>query len=343
MRILHFHFGKEGGAERFFVALVNAFHRRGVEQRIFMRPGRSWEDAVSRCGPVYLGAYRHVSLSRFLVAARVRRVIREFAPDVVMAWAPQASRLLPRAAPGLKVSRLGDFPQRLDYFKNTDIIVCNTPDIAERVKELGWQRRVEVISNFTEVGGSAPVDRAALSTPEDAFLVVGLGRFVKRKGFHTLIDAVARLPDTWLWLVGEGEERAALERQAAEAGITDRVRFVGWQAKPGPYLAAGDVFVMPSNHEPLGNVILEAWALKKPVVSSRAEGPLWMMTDGEDGLLVDIDDDEGFAAALARIKNSPELARKLVAGGQKTLAERFSADGVTAAYFRLFTERQSAS
>jgi glycosyltransferase involved in cell wall biosynthesis len=144
-----------------------------------------------------------------------------------------------------------------------------------------------------------------------------------------------------LWLVGDGEEREALQRQVEERGIAGRVRFAGWQADPAPYLAAADVFVMPSSHEPLGNVILEAWSVGKPVISSRSEGPLWFMRDGENGLLADIGDADGFASALMKIRSSPALAAKLVAGGSKTLNEQFSINGVTDAYLRLFSESLS--
>ncbi len=338
MKIVHIHFGKDGGAERFFTSLARAFHERGVEQKFFIRPDRVWKSAIAPCGEVFEGTFNRLSLYRFVLAARLKRVVGEFQPDAIMAWAPRASQLLPRTAPCVKVTRLGDFPLRLRYFANADIIVGNTPDIVERVKELGWEKPARTISNFTLVQPTKPIDRAALTTPSDAFVVVGLGRFVRRKGFHTLIDAVAKLPGTFLWLVGGGEEEGALKEQAEKLGLSERIRFAGWQASPAPYLATADAFVMPSSHEPLGNVILEAWAARKPVVSSRSEGPSWMMTDEEDGLLFDVGDANGLAAAIAKIRSSPELAARLVEGGQNTLNRRFSAAGVTAAYTQLISE-----
>ena len=338
MKIIHIHFGKDGGAERFFTSLARAFHERGVEQKFFIRPDRVWKDDIAPCGEVFEGTFNRLSLYRFVLAARLKRVAEEFQPDAIMAWAPRASQLLPRKAPCVKITRLGDFPLRLRYFGNADVIVGNTPDIVERVKELGWEKPARTISNFTLVKPTKPIDRVALATPSDAFVVVGLGRFVRRKGFHTLIDAVAKLPGVMLWLVGGGEEEGALKEQAEKLGLSERIRFAGWQASPAPYLAAADVFVMPSSHEPLGNVILEAWGARKPVVSSRSEGPNWMMTEGDDGLLFDVGDANGLAAAIAKIKSSPELAARLVEGGQKTLGSRFSADGVTAAYAQLISE-----
>jgi glycosyltransferase involved in cell wall biosynthesis len=341
MKILHFHYGTDGGAERFFVNLVNEFHRRGIEQRFFLRPGRTWKKDLEPCGPVYEGHFRRVSISQFFFKARIRKVVEELQPDVLMAWRPRMCRLMKPYEERLRVVRLGDYTRRLDQFAAADRMIVNTPGIQERVLDLGWSKPVDVISNFTRFKPCDPIDRAALDTPSDAFLVVGVGRFVERKGMHTLVDAVARVPDAWLWLVGDGEDRAALEKQVSDRGIADRVRFAGWQPDPSPYLAAADVFVMPSSHEPLGNVILEAWSVGKPVISSRSEGPLWFMRDGENGLLADIGDADGFASALMKIRNSPALAAKLVAGGSKTLNEQFSINGVTEAYLRLFSESLS--
>jgi glycosyltransferase involved in cell wall biosynthesis len=159
---------------------------------------------------------------------------------------------------------------------------------------------------------------------------------VKRKGFHTLIEAVSAVKNAHLWLLGDGEERENLERLAAELGVTDRLHFAGWQPDPRAHIAAADVFVMPSSHEPLGNVILEAWAMGKPVVSTKSEGPLWMMRDGEDGLLCDIGDVAGLAAALQRLSSDPGLREKLALGGANTLQTRFSQSAITEAYLALF-------
>jgi glycosyltransferase involved in cell wall biosynthesis len=336
MKVVHIHFGKDGGSERFFVTLVNGLRERGVEQKMFIRPNRVWRSEIDSCGEIFEGTFNRVSLYRFVLSARLKRVVREFEPDAVMAWAPRASGLLPKTLPCLTISRLGDFPLRLDYYKNTDVIVGNVPGIIERVRELGWTRRTEVISNFTRFGQASAVSRADFNTPEDAFLISAMGRFVPRKGFHTLLDAVAKLPGAWLWLAGDGQERENLEAQAGSLGISDRVRFLGWHHNTAPFVAAADAFVMPSSHEPLGNVILESWSLKVPVVSSRVEGPSFMMTDGQDGLLVEAGDADGFAAALLKLQQSKDLRQALVRGATHTLDTRFSQAAITDQYLRLF-------
>lgn len=343
MKILHIHFGKDGGAERFFVKLANGFHRRGVEQEFFIRPDRLWKKDIAGCGRVHEGVHRRLSLSRFALAWRIASAVRRLKPDAIMAWAPRACQAVPSNPGCLRVGRLGDYPLRLRYFDNIDVLVGNTPDIEKRILDLGWSRRTATISNFSDLAPTPPADRAALATPEDAFLVAAMGRFVHRKGFDVLIEAVAKLDNASLWLIGDGEERANLEALAEKSGLKPRLRFVGWQDKPGPYVAAADVMVMPSRHEPLGNVILEGWSMGVPVVSARAEGPLWMMTDGVDGLLTDIGDVGQLAHALDRLRADRQLGARLIAGGRETLAARFSEDAIVDAYLALFASAQSRS
>ncbi|WHA42039.1 glycosyltransferase [Agrobacterium larrymoorei] len=339
MNIIHFHFGKDGGAERFFVHLVNALARKGIEQRCIIRKNREWRREIADVAKIEESNFRNLSLDRLVLPYRVSSMARKLKPDAIMSWAPRASQLMPNYKGCIKLSRLGDYPTKLDYFKNTDILVCNTPGIAEHVKAIGWTRGVEVVSNFTNTERVAPVLRASLDTPEDAPVVISMGRFVRRKGFHDLIDAVAALPGVYLWIAGDGEERENLEAQVDARGMRDRVRFLGWQDDTRAYVAAADIFVMPSSHEPLGNVILEAWAQRKPVISSKSEGPLWFMKDAEDGLLVDIGDVEGYTNAIRRLLDDASLAEKVAAGGNATLMGQFSEEAVVSSYLELFSRK----
>ena len=339
MKVMHYHLGKDGGAERFFVHLVNALARRGVDQKAVIRPNRLWKKNIDGVCGIIESNFRNLSPDRLLLPLKVMSMARQEKPDALMSWATRPSRLMPNYKGCIKLSRLGDYPTKLDYFKNTDILVCNTPGIAEHVKAIGWTRGVEVISNFTSTQAIAPIARAELDTPQDASVVMSMGRFVKRKGFHTLIDAVAGLPGVYLWLAGDGEERESLEVQVDARGMRDRVRFIGWKDETRPYVSAADIFVMPSSHEPLGNVILEAWAQKKPVVSSKSEGPMWFMRDGENGLLAEIGEAESFAAAIGNLLSDQALSQRVAAGGHETLMGQFSEEAVASAYIDLFKRK----
>ncbi|NKX44722.1 glycosyltransferase [Roseicyclus persicicus] len=335
-KILHMHFGKEGGAERFFVNLVHAFGEAGMEQRFITRPGRLWRDEIADLGPIIENHYRRLDPSSLWLTWRVRRMVRDWRPDVIMAWMSRSSRLIPDWPGAVKLTRLGDYPRHLRHFRHNDVIVANTPGIAERCRELGWTRPLHVVSNFARQVEVRPVARADHGTPEDAFVIAGSGRFVGRKGFDTLVRAAAAVPGAWLWLAGAGEREAELKALAADLGILPRTRFFGWVDEPMHYVAAADVYVMPSRHEPLGNVILEAWHARVPVVSTRSEGPSWFATDGQDALMVDIDDVTAMAAAIARVREEPGLAQRLVAGGAATLEAKFTRARVIEHYMDLF-------
>ena len=343
MRVMHFHFGKDGGAEAFFVHLLNALAERGVEQTIVIRPEREWKRDIPASVKVIESHFRTVSIDRIALPLRVSALIRQWRPDSVLGWMPKGAKLVPANPAPLRLVRLGDYPTSLAKFRNIDVVVCNTPGIARHVKDMGWTRGVEVISNFTSLERAAPVSRDALDTPQDAFVISSMGRFVPRKGFDVLIRAVAKLPGAYLWLVGAGGEEANLRTLAQQTGVADRVRFTGWQKDPRPFIAASNVFAMGSSHEPLGNVILEAWAQKVPVVSTRSEGPTWFMEDGQDGLLVEIGDHHGFADAISRIQGDAELAKALVAGSTRTLENRFSRDAIVDAYVALLGSRNKRS
>lgn len=337
LKVVHAHFGKDGGAERFFVNLVNSLHEHGVEQKFIIRPNRSWRGDIEQCGEIIENHYRRVSLSAVLLEIRFRRLLREFKPNAIMSWMPRASRLMQKFDGAVKIARMGDFPRHLKHFGNCDILVGNVPGIGRRCRELGWEKPVQIISNFPRKTSGNKIARSSLSTPDGALLVTAAGRFVPRKGFDVVVRAVARLDNVHLWLIGEGQEAENLMQLAKQAGAQSRIHFVGWQDDPSPYVAASDIFCMPSRHEPLGNVILEAWNVGVPVVSARSEGPSWFMRDGDNGLMVAIDDVDGFARAFERLQGDEALRKRIVQGGRETLAGQFSKESITRQYMKLFS------
>lgn len=333
MRLLHLHFGKDGGAERFFVKLAGALGRRGVEQAALIRPGRSWKSELPPGMQLREAVPR--LLTRPWVAWRRHRLASAFNPSAYLAWMWRAADLLPSSPGPLRLVRLGDYPREIRSLRNADVVVCNTPGIVGRLRSLGWEGRVEVISNFVDVRDAAPASLGAFGVPRGAFLVVAVGRLVELKGYHVLVRALASVPDAHLCLVGDGEERVPLLRLAEGLGVSARVHFLGWRADPAPFVAAADVVCLTSRHETLGNVILEGWAASKPVVATRAAGPSWLIRDGENGLLVDIGDDRALADALRRLRDNPASAAALGVAGRRELESRFSEAAVTSAYMEL--------
>ena len=151
-----------------------------------------------------------------------------------------------------------------------------------------------------------------------------------------LLHALAAVPEAVLWLAGSGPLEAELGALAARLGIAPRVRFLGWRTDVAALLAAADVLVCPSRHEPLGNVVIEAWAHRRPVIATASQGPAAVIRDGENGLLVPIGDADALASAIARMIAAPDFAAGLAEAGRTAFEAKFSEAVVVPLYLGFF-------
>src|SRR3989344_2302426 len=191
----------------------------------------------------------------------------------------RAARHPPRG-PWARIGRLGGY-YSLKYYKGFDHLVANTEDIADWIVGQGWPAgRVSCIPNFA----AAP---------------------------HALVQ----LPEAFLWIAGVGPLEAKLKGMAEALGVAGRVRFLGWRTDPSALYRAADVCVFPSRYEPLGNVVIQSWAHGLPVVAAESQGPKALTRDGDDGLLVPVDDAEALAAGVRRLLAEPMLRARLAAAG----------------------------
>jgi glycosyltransferase involved in cell wall biosynthesis len=111
--------------------------------------------------------------------------------------------------------------------------------------------------------------------------------------------------------------------------VSGRVRFLGWRDDASSLYRAADLCLFPSRFEPLGNVVIQAWAHGLPVVAAASQGPKDLIHTEEDGLLVAIDDHEGLAAAAARLIADRALGRRMAQAGAARLAAEFSVARIT--------------
>ncbi len=335
-----------GGAEMHFLRLCLALHRAGVEQRVVIRPHPNFLETLRAGGiePVTapFGGFFDRQTGKIL-----RREIADFRPEVVLTYMNRASAVMPRGD-FVHLARLGGY-YSMKYYRNCDHLVCVTPDLKAHCVKNGFPtERVHVVTNFVDdLSGAAPFDRAELDTPADAPLVFALGRLHENKAFDILLRAMAKLPGAYLWLAGDGPLENYLKSLAVELGIAERVRFLGWRNNTARFFAAADYYVVPSRHEPLGNVTLEGWMHSKPMVAAASQGPSWLISEEENGLLVPIDDAEAMAAALQRLIDDPELAARLAHNGRATFERGFTEAVAVQRYLDLFervlAERSTAA
>jgi len=215
----------------------------------------------------------------------------------------------------------------LKYFRRADFYFCLTPDIARYVVASGARpHRVVNVNTFGTLPDSPRVDRAALDTPVDAPVLLVLARMHRVKGIDTMLQALARVPDAYLWLAGDGPARAEYQALAARLGLAERVRFLGWRDDRKGLLEACDVLVVPSRYEPFGTVIVEAWAMAKPLVATTAAGARQFVTDGVTGLLCPIDDVDALSGALCRVLDNATLRQDIADAGHAAYLKDFTRD-----------------
>lgn len=134
--------------------------------------------------------------------------------------------------------------------------------------------------------------------------ILFVGRFVHQKGLDVLMDALKRIKDrtrAHLVLMGEGPLKSEMVSKVAALGLSDRVHLVGFQSNPLPWMRETNVVVLPSRHEGLGNVLIEAMACGTQIVASDCpSGPAEILVHGRYGQLVPVDDADSLAEALLR-------------------------------------------
>lgn len=188
--------------------------------------------------------------------------------------------------------------------------------------------------------GDGAAFRAAHGIQPDAQVVLTVGRLDPQKNQALAIRAVEALaprhPDVHLVLLGHVTDPAwadGLRAQVAERGLQGRVTIIPGLPAEGPGVVdayhAADLFLLPSNHEPFGIVILEAWAAGLPVVASDVGGIPGFVEQGVDGCLVPPGDLPGFVAALEGLLANPARARDLALAGQRKARERYAWEVVT--------------
>ena len=325
---------RHGGAEAFFTRLAIALERAGQAQRVIIRHDADRADALRGGGiePVQLSFGGVLDL---VTRRRLAREVRAYQPDVVMTWMNRATVKMPRGR-FVHAARLGGYYD-LKYYRHCDHLVGNTPGIVEYVIAQGWPaEKTHYIANFVDTDKGIKVDRARLGVLETATVILALGRFHKNKAFDVLIRSLVDVRGAVLWLAGDGPLWVALRALARELGVADRVRFLGWRDDVADLIASADILVCPSRHEPLGNVVIEAWAQGKPVVAASSDGPLHLIRDGETGILVPVDAPAALAAALSRVSGDSELAGRLGAAGEVEYRARFTEEKIVCDYRDFF-------
>ncbi len=239
-----------------------------------------------------------------------------------------------------------NFPVRSAFKYNwlVDALACVSEAVRKRCVDAGVTRsKTNVIHGGVEY---APIEceqarseiRKMLDVSESTPVFTAVGNLLPCKAYHRMVLAAdklrARLADFRIVICGEGSERASLESQINELGLTSHVKLVGFQKDPTPWIAASDAFVHPSLNEGLSLVAIQAQMLGIPLVATRCGGLDEVMThplSGKElGWTISGDDADGLAETLLKLTESSEEVLRFRADrvrlAKESALERFHVD-----------------
>jgi glycosyltransferase involved in cell wall biosynthesis len=224
-----------------------------------------------------------------------------------------------------------------------DQVVAVSSDLALFLKQKGVRLdKLAVIENGVDLDqfGSAPPS-ADLNAAKAGRLAIGLvGRLTEGKGHSQFFDAAREFllqhKDTLLVVIGDGPLEQPLEMLARELGIETSIIFTGKRSDMAEVYAALDILVLPSLHEGMPMVILEALAARVAVIATRVGAIPHVILPGQTGLLVEPGDAVGLREAICQLLIDAKLRRSLGEGGCRFVGEHFSALAMAGKYLNLY-------
>ena len=241
------------------------------------------------------------------------------------------------------ITRRVDNPIREHWFahrayRRAACVAGVAPQVAEIVRAYDPSIQVTVVHSASSGLRVDAASSAAIRARFDGkFLAGHVGALDNSQKGQEFIIAVAREiershPDVHFVVVGGGDDEAMLK--AAAAGLSN-MTFTGFVDNVGDYLAAFDIFMLPSNREGIGSILLDAMERALPVVASRVGGVPDIVHNGKNGLLIDPKSPEQLRDAILRLKADQELRRALGERGRE-FAKDFSSAAMCSKYFALY-------
>lgn len=353
--------GSVAGAERVLIELASAAPRDVWElDFVTLQAAGELHEELRAAGysPVSLGVRRPWEMP--LALARFRAALKRLAPDVVHVHLHHAAVLgalaTPSRIPLVQTRHYSDYTARFGGWtrRASDAWAARRASIVAAVSEEAKRHLVEregvdparvvVVENGVDIDRMDRVDRSAGKREIDrlgrAGPVLGCAAsFHPRKGHDVLLRAFGRLAGgrsgARLVLLGDGPERASMERLARDLGVASRVHFLGYHPNHLAILSQLDVYIQPSIEEGFGVAVVEAMALGLPVVVSDVGGMRVTVAEGS-GLRVPPSDPAVLAAGIERLLDDAPLRRKMGETGRQRVRSRYSSRRMFDDYVRCY-------
>ena len=297
----------------------------------------------------------------------VRALIKKYNPDIVYAHSSKAGAIARAADIGLRNRCVYNphgwaFNMRCSAKKKAmytaiekiaapfcDKIICISDAEKQSAldKKICKEDKLQVIFNGVDIEAyenevHGAVKRKDLNIPEDAFVVGMVGRMSPQKAPDVFVKMAKHVkdevPNAHFIIVGNGNQEDEIRKYAEDNDFSNSLHITGWVDNPMSYVELFDVACLLSRWEGFGLALPEYMMAGKPIVASRVDAIPNIIRNGENGLLVEVDDDIGASKAVLRILREDGLRKKIVAQGLEDVHNRFNARRVSEEHSKLFNK-----
>lgn len=310
---------------------------------------------------------RAIGVNDLKSIGKVRKLIKKYNPDIVYAHSSKAGAIARVADIGLKNRCVYNphgwaFNMRCSAKKKAmytaiekmaapfcDKIICISDAEKQSAldKKICREDKLHVIFNGVDIetyenGVHGAIKRRNLNIPEDAFVVGMVGRMSPQKAPDVFVKMAKqvkdKVPNAHFIIVGNGNQEDEIRKYAEDNGFSNSLHITGWVDNPMSYVELFDVACLLSRWEGFGLALPEYMMAGKPIVASRVDAIPNIIRNGENGLLVEVDDDIGASEAVLRIYRDKSLKDKLILQGMEDVHNRFNARRVSEEHGILFEQ-----
>jgi glycosyltransferase involved in cell wall biosynthesis len=351
------------GAERALLELASYIKDQGWESHVVALEGQGATQLVERAHALGLAAEAFVPSGRLGLLPMMKR-LREllsrypqalvhshgYKPDILLRvlGTPRTHACLATCHNWISETRKMRFLEALDKraLRGFDHVVAVSAEVSRQLTQSGVPaRKVSLIKN----GISAPTVatdarqriRTEFDVPMNAKLIVQIGRLAQSKRIDLLLAAVSGLlenMDVRVLLVGEGDQAQNLAVLVKSQGLERRIHFCGYRGDIAQILVAADLLALPSDKEGLPIVILEAMAMRCPIVATGVGEIPQVLRDGKDAWIVPRNDVMALTAAIQEVLTRPDIAAARAANAHAEFVRDYSRDSMGAHYLRIYEE-----
>jgi len=356
-----------GGVERYLYTLLSNSDKTEYRNILVCSQEYDYENFKNLAEQVeFVEMYRKINLLNDLKAiTQVRNIIKKYKPDIVYMHSSKAGaigRIANLGITNISVYNAHGWAFNMRCSNKKKIIYTTIEKmlaplctkiiaISDFEKRSAVERgvckpeKIEVILNginIKEYENVTPVRRIDLGIPEDAFIVGTVGRLTEQKAPDIFVKAAKKIkekiPNSYFVMVGDGDQQEVIEKLIKNQELQDCFVITGWVKNPIDYISCFDIATLLSRWEGFGLVLAEYMITGKPIVATRADAIPDIITDGENGLMANVDDIDGVYRAVVKIHDDKALAGRLVQNKLSCAKDRFNFERVVKETEQLFRQ-----